>query len=147
EVVVMHPNSPLYCETGHPWLFMAEPVNTITNAFIILAAILAFRQVQKARIGWPADIVILLFLLFATGVGSFFWHAFRTRIALAFDAIPGLLFLFVFTGVWIRELWGSRAGLLGSIGLLAAAIAAIWIGRQTLSGIPGLPPAIFLAPA
>ena len=57
----------MYCETGHPWLFMAEPVNTITNAFIILSAILAFRQVRKAQIGWPADIVILLFLLFATG--------------------------------------------------------------------------------
>src|ERR1700742_5053478 len=143
----MTPQGPLYCETGHPWLFMAEPVNTVTNVFILISAIAAFLYVRRARIGMPGGIAMLLLLLLATAFGSFAWHGFRTRIALAFDAIPGLLFLFVFAGLWIRELWGSRAGLLGSIGLLAAAIAAIWIGRQTLSGIPGLPPAIFLAPA
>ena len=89
----MTPSGPIYCETGHPWLFMAEPVNTVTNAFIILAAILAFMQVRRAKIGMPPGLAVLLFLLFATGVGSFFWHAFRTRLALVFDALPGLLFL------------------------------------------------------
>ncbi|MEI9932932.1 MAG: hypothetical protein WDM89_20965 [Rhizomicrobium sp.] len=82
---------------------------------------------QKARIGWPADIVVLLFLLFATGVGSFFWHAFRTRLALAFDAIPGLLFLFVFTGVWIGRLFGRWAGVLGAFGLMIAATLSIML--------------------
>jgi hypothetical protein len=143
----MTPHGPMYCETGHAWLFMAEPVNTITNAFIILSAILAFRQVQKARIGWPADIVILLILLFATGVGSFAWHAFRTRIALAFDAIPGLLFLFVFTGVWIGRLFGRWAGILGAFGLLIAAAGSIYLTVTLYPGIRAYPPAISLAPA
>ncbi|HVU19978.1 MAG TPA: ceramidase domain-containing protein [Rhizomicrobium sp.] len=137
----------MYCETGHPWLFMAEPVNTITNAFIILAAILAFRQVRNARIGWPADIVILLFLLFATGIGSFAWHAFRTRVALAFDAIPGLLFLFVFTGVWIGRLFGRWAGILGAFGLLIAAFGSMYLTFTFYPGIRAYQPAISLAPA
>jgi hypothetical protein len=143
----MHPHGPLYCETGHPWLFMAEPVNTITNAFIVLASILAFLQVRRAKIGWPPDIVILLFLLFATGIGSFFWHAFRTRLALAFDAIPGLLFLFVFTGVWIGRLFGRWAGILGAIGLLLAATLSIVFSMWAFPGLRMLPPALSLAPA
>ena len=45
---------PIYCETGHPWLGMAEPVNTITNIFILLAAYLAYRRIRAAKIGMPA---------------------------------------------------------------------------------------------
>ena len=48
-------HGPIYCETGHPWLFMAEPVNTITNAFIVLAAVLAFLEVRRAKSGWPVN--------------------------------------------------------------------------------------------
>jgi len=142
----MTPNGPLYCETGHPWLFMAEPVNTITNAFIIIAAIFALRDIKRARVDVPIDLAILLFLLFATGIGSFFWHGFRTRVALAFDALPGLMFLFVFAGLWMRVLWGGLVGLLGAIALLAASILSLYLGRVYLSG-HGLPPAIFLVPA
>jgi hypothetical protein len=143
----MTPTGPLYCETGHPWLFMAEPVNTITNAFIIIAAIFALRDIRRTRRDLPIDLAILLFLLFATGVGSFFWHGFRTRVALAFDALPGLAFLFVFAGLWMRTLWGGLAGLLGALGLLGASVLSLYVGRLYLSGLPGMPPAIFLVPA
>lgn len=143
----MTPAGPLYCETGHPWLFMAEPVNTVTNAFIIIAAIFALRDIRRAKIGMPIDLAILLFLLFATGIGSFFWHGFRTRIALAFDALPGLAFLFVFAGLWMRVLWGGLAGLLGAIALLVASILSLYLGRLYLGGLPSMPPAIFLVPA
>jgi hypothetical protein len=143
----MTPTGPLYCETGHPWLFMAEPVNTITNAFIIIAAIFALRDIRRTRTDLPIDLAILLFLLFATGVGSFFWHGLRTRVALAFDALPGLLFLFVFAGLWMRTLWGGVVGLLGAIALLAASILSLYLGRLYLSGLPGTPPAVFLVPA
>ena len=138
---------PLYCETGHPWLFMAEPVNTITNGFIILAAVMAFLQVRRARVGWPLDLSILLFLLLATGIGSFFWHAFRTRMALAFDALPGLLFLFVFAGFWICRLFGVWAGILGALGLVAASSGSIWLTMTLFPQMRHLPPAISLAPA
>ena len=73
-------------------------MNTLTNAFILLAAYLAYRRLRAAKIGWPADIVVLLILLTITGIGSFLWHGLRLRWALALDATPGLLFLFVFAG-------------------------------------------------
>lgn len=143
----MTPRGPLYCETGHPWLFMAEPVNTITNAFIIIAAVLAWREVRRAKVGMPFDLAILLFLLFATGIGSFFWHAFRTRVALAFDALPGLLFLFVFTGIWIGRLFGRWAGITGAFGVLVAAFGSIWLTVTLFPAMRSFPPAISLAPA
>jgi hypothetical protein len=126
---------------------MAEPVNTITNAFIIIAAIFALRDIRRAKIGMPIDLAILLFLLFATGIGSFFWHGFRTRVALAFDALPGLAFLFVFAGLWMRALWGGLVGLLGAIALIGASILSLYLGRLYLGGVPGMPLAIFLVPA
>lgn len=141
------PTGPLYCETGHPWLMMAEPVNTITNAFIIVAAILALREVRRARIGMPFDLALLLFLLFATGIGSFFWHAFRTRAALAFDAIPGLLFLFVFAGLWFRVLFGNVAGVAGALGLIALSVGTTALWRHLTGGFYGMPMALAFAPA
>lgn len=126
---------------------MAEPVNTVTNGFIILAAFLAWREVRRAKVGMPLDLSILLFLLFATGVGSFFWHAFRTRVALAFDALPGLLFLFVFSGMWINRLFGRWAGIFGALGLLFAAFGSIWLTVTLFPAMRTLPPAISLAPA
>lgn len=126
---------------------MAEPVNTVTNGFIIFAAFLAWREVRRAKVGMPLDLSILLFLLFATGVGSFFWHAFRTRVALAFDALPGLLFLFVFSGMWINRLFGRWAGIFGALGLLVAALGSIWLTVTLFPAMRTLPPAISLAPA
>jgi hypothetical protein len=134
----MNPHGPIYCETGHPWLFMAEPVNTITNIFILLAAVMALREVRRARIGFPPGIAILLLLLFATSIGSFFWHAFRTRTALAFDALPGLLFLFVFSGLWMCALFGWLRALAGVVCMIAASIGAVWLWRH-LGGAIGSP--------
>ena len=126
----MTPHGPIYCETGHPWLFMAEPVNTVTNIFILLAAVMALREVRRARIGFPPGISILLLLLFATSIGSFFWHAFRTRMALAFDAIPGLLFLLVFAGLWMGALFGWRRAVAGAVAMIAAAVGSVWLWRH-----------------
>ena len=121
----MTPHGPIYCETGHPWLFMAEPVNTITNAAIIIAAYLAYRYVRKSRVGFSADLVVLLFLLFAVGIGSTLWHGLRTQWALELDWIPGVLFLLVFTALWFRQLFGWAAGIGAAILMYAATVASV----------------------
>ncbi|HWA89954.1 MAG TPA: ceramidase domain-containing protein [Rhizomicrobium sp.] len=138
------PSGPIYCETGHPLWFMAEPLNTVTNAFIIIAFVYAWRYVRRAKIGMPWDLAVLLFLLFATGIGSFAWHALRTRIALAFDALPGLLFLFVLAGLWFRVLYGNLAGIAGALGLIAFAALVPWWWWH---GSHDVPRALMLAPA
>ncbi len=142
-----HSGPPIYCETGHPWLFMAEPVNTITNIFIIVAAVMATRYVQRAKIGRPWDLVVLLFLLFSVGIGSFAWHAFRTRLALTFDALPGLLFLLVLAGLWFRALFGTAWGVIGTLGMIAAAVGATILWRRYAFDFHDMPPALVFAPA
>jgi hypothetical protein len=140
----MTPHGPIYCETGHPWLFMAEPLNTVTNIFILLAAVLAWRAMRRARIGTPPDLAALIFLLFVTSIGSFFWHAFRTRLALDFDAVPGLLFLILFAALWMRALFGTAIGVAGMLGMIAATILGVW-GWARLAP-PHMPSALLFAP-
>ncbi len=100
-------HGPIYCETGHPWLGMAEPVNTITNAVILIAAYFAYRYVKRSKVGFSPDLVLLLFLLVWVGIGSALWHGLRTRWALQLDWIPGVLFLLVLTVMWIRQMFQS----------------------------------------
>lgn len=120
-----HFHGPVYCETGHPWLGMAEPVNTITNAAILIAAYFAYRYVKKSRVGFSADLVILLFLLAWVGIGSALWHGLRTPWALQLDWIPGVLFLIVLTVLWFRQLFGWFAGVLGAIMMYIGVIASV----------------------
>ncbi|MBU6299190.1 MAG: ceramidase domain-containing protein [Alphaproteobacteria bacterium] len=142
----MTPHGPIYCETGHPWLFMAEPVNTITNGFIILAAFLAFIHVRRARIGFPPAISVLLFLLFATGIGSTLWHGLRTSWALQLDWMPGVAFLIVFTGLWMGQLFGRIAGVLGPLAMLAAVVVSVALLWHTLGAAQPTPSALRFAP-
>lgn len=139
----MTPHGPIYCETGHPWLFMAEPVNTLTNAFIILAAILAVMHVKRSRVGFSADLVVLLVLLFSVGIGSFLWHGLRTMWALQLDWIPGVLFLLVFTTLWFRQVLGWTYGLLGVAGMVVVTIATVALSWRTLGGAAPSHPFMF----
>ena len=132
----MTPHGPIYCETGHPWLFMAEPVNTITNGFIILAAILAFLHVRRARIGSPPGISALVVLLFVTGVGSTLWHGLRSHWALQLDWMPGVAFLLVFSGLWMGRLFGRIAGVLGPLAMLAAVVASVVLSWRYFGAAP-----------
>ncbi len=104
---------------------MAEPVNTITNAAILIAAYFAYRYVKKSRVGFSADLVLLLFLLAWVGIGSALWHGLRTHWALQLDWIPGVLFLIVLTVLWFRQLFGWYAGVLGAIMMYVGVIASV----------------------
>lgn len=130
-------HGPIYCETGHPWLGMAEPVNTITNAAILIAAYFAYRYVKKSKVRFSFDLVLLIFLLAWTGIGSFLWHGLRTRWALQLDWMPGVAFLLVFTTLWFRQLFGWFAGILGVVMMYIGAIASValtWSYFGDLSG-------------
>jgi hypothetical protein len=125
----MHPepqfHGPIYCETGHPWLGMAEPVNTVTNAAIIIAAYFAYRYVRRSRVPMTPDLAVLLFLLTLTGIGSFLWHGLRTHWALQLDWMPGVAFLLVFTALWFRQLFGWAVGIIAPVVMFAASIASV----------------------
>lgn len=142
----MYPHAPIYCETGHPWLGMAEPVNTITNAAIILAAYFAYRYVKKSKVGFSADLVLLIFLLAACGIGSTLWHGLRTWWALQLDWIPGVLYLIVFATLWFRRLLGWLYGLLGVAGMMAVTIMAVVLSWHTLGAVQPTPSSFRFVP-
>jgi hypothetical protein len=87
-----------YCERTGPGLW-GEPFNALTNLAFIVAAVMALRLWRRhpgldARSGW--DLLLLIALLFAIGIGSALWHTFATRWAMSADTIPILLFISVF---------------------------------------------------
>jgi hypothetical protein len=136
---------PVYCETGHPFWFMAEPVNTISNLVIVLAGLMAWRHVRRATGRQPPDLMILVFLLIATGLGSFAWHALRTRTALTLDWLPGVIFLLTYVFLWLRALFGPWAGALASLAVPASGAGTMALIRPLLGeGLRRANPLLFL---
>jgi len=122
---------PVYCDTflagtttPHLWLGMHEPVNTITNAAILVAAWVGYRHIKRTGAGFSGDLILLLFLLVGVGIGSTLWHGLRTFWALQLDWIPGVLFLLVLTVLWTRHLFGWLAG----FGVLALMLGMTFLG-------------------
>ncbi|MDE2183384.1 MAG: ceramidase domain-containing protein [Alphaproteobacteria bacterium] len=141
---MMH--GPIYCETGHPWLGIAEPINTITNAAILIAAYYAYRHVRKSQVGFSADLVILLVLLAGVGIGSTLWHGLRTHWALELDWMPGVGFLVVFTALWFRQLFGWWAGIAGAALMYAATVGAVALAWSSFDAMPNVPSGLRFVP-
>jgi len=85
-----------YCERlGNG--FWAEPINALTNAAFVVAALLLLRLVrhrQQDEVPW--DLYILVLLIACVGLGSFFWHTFATRWSELADKLPIFAFMIVF---------------------------------------------------
>jgi hypothetical protein len=132
---------PIYCEDTYALSsFPVEPVNTISNAAIILFGVASLYYVSK-RAPRSYDLYALGALLVANGIGSGLWHGLRTPWALAFDVTPGVLFLFGFSFCWARRLWSPLAATM----LLAAFFMAATISGVLVAGMPrwvGLAPAV-----
>ena len=84
-----------YCERIAPGLW-GEPLNTFSNIFFLLVALLLIRNIIKSDIGtiktkW--DVWLLLALIVAIGTGSSLWHLFATGWTLWADRAPILLFI------------------------------------------------------
>ena len=133
---------PIYCDTfvagSHDfnlWLGMHEPVNTLTNAAILIAAWFALRHVRRSGVGFSSGLILLLVLLVGVGVGSALWHGLRTRWALQLDWIPGVLYLLVLTFLWIRQLYGAAAGIGGMAAMLLISVAGVGYFGRTLAAI------------
>jgi len=81
-----------YCERTDP-SFWAEPVNALTNAAFIIAALVAYVQWQRAG-GRDLPLLALIVMTAAIGVGSFIFHTFATRGAMLFDIAPISIFIY-----------------------------------------------------
>ena len=105
-----------YCERTGPE-FWAEPLNAVTNAAFIVAALAALALARRQGRGDPA-VLALSGVLLAIGVGSFLFHTFATAWAAVLDVAPIMLFILGYFAVAMRRFVG-----LGWPGALLATLA------------------------
>lgn len=100
-----------YCERTGPEIW-SEPVNAVTNAAFLIAALVMWRRTRGALPLADALIVILA----AIGVGSFLFHTRATIWAAMADTAPIALFVltYVFAANWRFLGWRRPAAALGT---------------------------------
>jgi hypothetical protein len=110
-----------YCERTDA-SFWSEPVNAVTNAAFLIAAVIMWGRVRGQ--GMPLAI-FLCAVLFVIGVGSFLFHTFATQWAALADTLPILIFILAYIYVanlhyWRWPWWGALLGMLAFIPYAAA---------------------------
>lgn len=121
-----------YCERldGGFW---AEPVNAVTNA-AFLAAALAALLLWRQRGGGDRGVLVLILLVFAIGIGSFLFHTMPNGRTVLADIVPIQLFAFGYFAFALRRYLGA-SGLVtaaGTVAFFGLGLALSWAGRAVL---------------
>jgi len=121
-----------YCERLDPG-FWAEPVNAVTNAAFLVAALVMALRLRGA--GLPLA-NLLVGILAAIGLGSFLFHTFAQAWAGMADVLPILLFILAYVFAASRDFLGlsGRVAGLVTLGFLPYAAATV----PLFGLIPGL---------
>lgn len=118
----------IYCERLGPE-FWSEPVNAVTNAAFLVAALAAFELWRRKT---PDDLAALFLvgLVLMIGTGSFLFHTFATRWAELTDVIPIAIFIHAYMLFALRRLlglhWVICASIVIGIFVLAPMVGEIW---------------------
>lgn len=136
-----------YCERATDPRFWAEPFNALSNAAFLAVAIwalLAYHAPRRATIaGAPAAprdpfLLLLIWLTFAIGIGSFLFHTFATRWSRLADVTPIGLFMIAYLIFALRRFLGAtvlHVALAVGVFLAASAVAATISCPTQLTGI------------
>ena len=127
-----------YCERGTDPAFWAEPLNAISNAAFLIAAIAALMEWNRGRhdlrgndLGGGVELSLIA-LVAVIGIGSFLFHTFATRWAAVADVLPITLFMFAYLGYALPRFLGLSW--IATIVGLAAFFAAISMAESTTCG-------------
>ena len=101
-----------YCERLDP-SFWSEPINAITNAAFLIAAIYMWRRSDGLMLA-----KLLCIVLFAIGVGSFLFHTFAQTWAGIADVLPIILYILIYIFAATRDFWDQKAWVAGLAVLL-----------------------------
>ncbi|WP_062111009.1 ceramidase domain-containing protein [Aureimonas sp. AU40] len=109
-----------YCERLGPG-FWAEPVNAVSNAAFLLAALWAFMRWRRQGRGDGA-VLLLIALVAVIALGSFLFHTFANRWSALADVLPIALFIYGFFALALHRLvgLGLAAGLFGTLAFALA---------------------------
>ena len=108
-----------YCERASA-AFWAEPVNALTNAGFLVAALAAFVEWRRAG-GRDVPVLALIAVMALIGLGSFAFHTLATRGAVYLDVIPIAVFIYGYLALALRRFLGLRC--LPTIAILVGYIA------------------------
>ena len=123
----------LYCERGQNSAFWAEPLNAISNAAFIFAALAAAYEFRAAPKESRSPFALaLIALTFVIGIGSFLFHTFATRWASLADTIPIALFMLAYFAFVLRRFMGLN-WLLVALGLTGFFFAIRYAGAMQCS--------------
>lgn len=130
----MTPFLAAYCERAGAAGALAEPLNALTNAAFLVAAVLIWRELQASadlslRCQW--DIAALAAVVFVIGIGSAAWHIWPVRPTLLADVIPITVFIHVYLAVFIVRVLGLSWG--WAVAIVAVYVAASFLVPPLLS--------------
>lgn len=95
-----------YCERGSSAAFWAEPLNAVSNAAFILAALAAATELGRRGGREPNAVSALIALVFVIGIGSFLFHTLANRWSALADVLPIALFMFAYLAYALRSFYG-----------------------------------------
>jgi hypothetical protein len=108
-----------YCERTDPG-YWAEPVNAVTNAAFLVAAVVMWRRSARLPLGQ-----LMSAILFVIGIGSWLFHTHATAWASTADTTPIGVYILVYIYAANRWFWGWPVWLsaLGAAGFIPWAVA------------------------
>ncbi|QPH54561.1 ceramidase domain-containing protein [Pontivivens ytuae] len=139
-----------YCERTD-FTFWSEPLNAVTNAAFLIAALLVWRLARReGRMEW--GIATLMIILTAIGIGSFLFHTFATAWAAAADVFPIMLYILVY--LWLATVrmlnlpwWAGLVAVVLFFPYSAAVATAVETASGGLNGSEGYVPTLLLIAA
>ena len=131
----------IYCERGTDPAYWAEPINAITNAGFILAALIFWQCLlwRKPEERNP-DHYLLMTLVFLIGIGSFAFHTHADQGTALADVIPITLFMLVYLGFALNRFlsvppgWTVLLVIVFTGVMYAAGLVHCWDGGIGLKG-------------
>ncbi|MBO9474917.1 ceramidase domain-containing protein [Shimia sp. R10_1] len=97
-----------YCERMGP-AFWAEPVNAVTNAAFVLAALWMWGRLRDMPAGGGKTLARTLCVILALiGIGSFLFHTYATRWAGVADVAPIAIYVLLYIYAANRHYWRLR---------------------------------------
>lgn len=122
-----------YCERGQDPGFWAEPLNAVTNAAFIIAAVTATRIWLQAPNGERRRLdLYLVVLVYAMGIGSFLFHTHAEPWAAIADTLPIGIFMVSYLTYALKRYLGL--GWLLTFGCLVLFLLSFWQGSVTRCG-------------
>jgi ceramidase len=132
----------LYCERMDP-SFWAEPLNALTNAAFLIAALAATVRWYRRELDLP--VLGLIVVTAMVGVGSFAFHTTATRGAAYLDTIPIAIFIYGYLLLALRRFlrvgWFGAAAILALFAVVSHGLAFV-VPRGFLNGSYAYLPAL-----